>query len=170
MAAYTITFHVTNATGRTIPSVHGAGVGPQVSVRSGYCSGGKTCSCELTVSAAKSDSDPNVCTGSSASFLKADGTASAPTCSRNPPAATSADNDACTYVHSATMREQEFCALFLIISVEHVRCDHSGGLPSGLTHFVIEGLITDRRVRDATTLGISISIDGPADVRLFFFL
>ena len=133
-AADTITFNFTNSTGRTISklsssclpsgstcsipssisngtagaititSVHGAGVGPQMIARYGYSSGGTTYSCQLTVSATKSNVDPNVCTGSSASFLKTGGTASAPTCSPNPPTLTSANNNTCTYVYSATMQ------------------------------------------------------------------
>ncbi len=133
-AADTITFNLTNSTGRTISklsssclpsgstcsipssisngttgaikitSVGGAGVGPQMIARYGYSSGGTTYSCQLTVSATKSNVNPNVCTGSSASFLKTDGTASAPTCSSNPPTLVSANNSTCTYVYSATMQ------------------------------------------------------------------
>ena len=133
-AADTITFKLTNSTGRvinklsssctpagstcsiptsisngttgtiTITSVHGAGVGPLMIARYGYTSSGTTYSCQLQVSATKSNTDPNVCTGSSASFLKTDGTASAPTCSPNPPTLTSANNNTCTYVYSATMQ------------------------------------------------------------------
>jgi hypothetical protein len=133
-AADTITFNLTNSTGRVInklsssclpagstcsipssisngttgtvkiTSVHGAGVGPQMIARYGYSSGGTTYSCQLTVSATKSNVNSNVCTGSSASFLKTGGTASAPTCSPNPPTLISADNNTCTYVYSATMQ------------------------------------------------------------------
>lgn len=129
-----ITFNLTNSTGRTISklssscspsgstcsiptsisngttgvititSVLGAGVGPLMIARYGYTSGGTTYSCQLTVRATKSNSNPNVCTGSSASFLKTDGTASAPTCGPNPPTLTSANNSTCTYVYSATMQ------------------------------------------------------------------
>lgn len=132
-AADTITFNLTNSTGRVInklsssclpagstcsipssisngttgtikiTSVHGAGVGPQMIVRYGYSSGGTTYSCQLTVSATKSNSDPNVCTGSSASFLKTGGTVSAPTCSPNPPTKTTNDLTNCIFVYSATM-------------------------------------------------------------------
>lgn len=133
-AADTITFNLTNSTGRvinklsssclpagstcSIPSsisngttgtikitaVHGAGVGPQMIVRYGYSSGGTTYSCQLTVSATKSNVNPNVCTGSSASFLKTGGTASAPTCSPNPPTLTSFNHNMCIYVYAATMQ------------------------------------------------------------------
>lgn len=85
-------------------AVNGATVGPLLIARYQYSSGGTSFSCQLTVRVTKSNSNPAVCTGSTASFLKTGGTASAPTCTPNPPTLTSFDDTNCIYVYAATMQ------------------------------------------------------------------
>lgn len=132
-AADTFTFNLTNSTGRTISklsssctpagstcsiptsisngvtgtvkitSVHGAGVGPLMIARYGYSSGGTTYSCQLQVSATKSNSNPNICVDPlGKSFLKTDGTASAPSCGAI--TVNTDDPTNCIYVFSAQMQ------------------------------------------------------------------
>lgn len=132
-AADTITFKLTNSTGRvinklssscspagstcsiptsisngatgtiTITSVHGAGVGPLMIAKFGYSSGGTTYACQLQVSATKSNSNPNICVDPPGkSFLKTDGTASAPSCGAV--TVNTDDPTNCIYVFSAQMQ------------------------------------------------------------------